>query len=213
MSWIESHQELRDHPKKDRLAELLWPDAQTDLSDYGAIGVVHCLWWWAADYAKDGDLSRYSNAQVAKGCRWYGDPATLMAALIEAGFIDSDRHIHDWMETTGAGIVKRETDAARKRAARLAAKRDTVRDRGRGLSVDGPQDVQRTNKQTYQPTEREVGRSSRKRQKRGGDPQAAAAFCPGCQQELTPTELADETLTCFGNEAWWHRQCATEAST
>lgn len=212
MAWIESDQALRDHPKKDRLAELLWPESATDIADYGAIGVVHCLWWWAADYAKDGDLSRYSNAQIAKGCRWYGDPATLIGALVDAGFIDQDRRIHDWMERTGGGIAKREADAARKRSSRLSAKRDTIH----GQSTDSPRtvhargDVPTT--QTYQPTEREVGRSSRKQQNRGGDPQAAAALCPGCQKKLTPSELADESLTCHVKGSWWHSQCASEAA-
>lgn len=144
MSWIESHQELRDHPKKDKLAELLWSEMPIDVADYAAMGAIHCLWWWAADYAKDGDLGRYSDAQVAKGCRWHGDPKTLVDAFMSSGFVDRDRRIHGWMETTGAGIAKREADAARKRDARLAAKQEPQTRTVPGQSTDGPQPRRRT---------------------------------------------------------------------
>jgi hypothetical protein len=133
MSWLESHQSLRDHPKKDRLAELLFegmvPD---DVADLAAIGLLHRLWWWAIDYAPKGDLASFTDRQLAKGCGWTGDAGALRPALIEAGLVDRETgELHDWREYTGRLIEKRETDAERKRHTRAASA---------GRPADAPQD-------------------------------------------------------------------------
>lgn len=104
MAWIESHQEIAAHPKTRKLAQTLRiPKAQ-------AIGHLHCLWWWALDYAVDGDLSRYDTADIALGAEWDGDPDVFVDALVDAGsrgssgFLDvgDDGYvIHDWDEHTG----------------------------------------------------------------------------------------------------------------
>jgi hypothetical protein len=113
--WIESHQSLRDHPKKDQLTELLWdPMTPADLADFGTIGLLHCLWYWATDFAQDGDLSRFTDRQIAKGCRFAGDGAHLRAALKASGFLDADEVLHDWHEYAGKLIQKREQDRQRK---------------------------------------------------------------------------------------------------
>ena len=115
MSWIEAHQALRDHPKKDRLAELLFNGSvPIDVSDLAAVGLLLNLWWWAVDYAKEGDLSNFSDRQIAKGCGWTGDSTLLVQSLIEAGFIDKKpRRIHDWDEYTGRLLERRERDRLR----------------------------------------------------------------------------------------------------
>ena len=144
MSWLESHQSLRDHPKKEHLAELLFNGSTpNDVSDYAAAGVLHYLWYWALDYAQDGDLSKFSDRQVAKGCRWQGDPLLLMQALTTAGFIDKKtRQIHDWDDYAGKLIQKREQDRDRKAAWRVHVK-------GRGQNADVPRDGARTDLPTY----------------------------------------------------------------
>ena len=50
-NWIKSYQDLGRHPKTSRLARTL------GISRPAAIGHWHLLWWWALDYAKDGDLA------------------------------------------------------------------------------------------------------------------------------------------------------------
>ncbi len=128
MTWIESHQTLGDHPKKDRLAEALFDDGiPLDVADLAAIGVLHRLWWWSIEYAADGDLSRFTDRQVAKGCRWNGDPKRLTAALRDAGFVDDDGRIHDWDDYAGKLLDSRRQAAERRaksrerqKAARLA---------------------------------------------------------------------------------------------
>jgi len=119
VSWLKSDQSLRDHPKKDHLAELLFNGTTpNDVADFAAAGVLHYLWYWALDYAQDGDLAKFSDRQVAKGCRWQGDSVTLVQALITAGFIDADRKIHDWDDWAGLLILRRERNATQMRRAR-----------------------------------------------------------------------------------------------
>ena len=120
MAWIESHQEMREHPKTKRLARLLGiPVAQ-------AIGHLHCLWWWAVDYAPDGDLTSLYADAVAGGAGWDGDAQEFIEALI-ASRVSDDGHgyvertpdglliLHDWDQHVGRLINKRRADAERLR--------------------------------------------------------------------------------------------------
>lgn len=102
MAWIESHQTLRDHPKLSDLAfSLEVPKAQ-------AIGHLQMLWWWCINYAEDGDISRYSPAQIASACDWNGPPEDLVSKLTASGFVDSaPLRIHDWLDFCGDLIKKR----------------------------------------------------------------------------------------------------------
>ena len=154
MSWIESHQSLGGHPKKDQLAELLWgAGLQCDVADAAAIGILHRLWWWALDYAKDGDLSHYSDAVIAKGCHWGGDATLLVAALTEARFVDRNRRLHDWEDYAGRLIDKRDQDALRKREGRRAAKKEPTHGASTGRPLDAPVDDLRGGARTYLPTD------------------------------------------------------------
>ena len=79
MAWSESHQELRDHPKTKRMARRL------GISVPAAIGHLHCLWWWAMDYAPDGDISDYDAEDIADAAMWDGDAEQFLQALIDCG--------------------------------------------------------------------------------------------------------------------------------
>ena len=118
MAWIESHQSLGAHPKTKKLARLLNISAPT------AIGHLHMLWWWALDYAQDGDLSKYQAEDIADAVLWDGSASLLMASLLDAGFLDQpdgNPRIHDWDEYGGKLLAKRKADAERKaKAARPA---------------------------------------------------------------------------------------------
>jgi hypothetical protein len=48
--WIQSHQDVREHPKTRKLA------ARLRVNVPEAVGLLHLLWWWALSYASDGDL-------------------------------------------------------------------------------------------------------------------------------------------------------------
>lgn len=118
MAWIESHQELATHPKTKRFAR------QLGVSIPAAIGHLHCLWWWALDYADDGNLSAYDPSDLADAMMWDGDPEALVTAMLTCGvgadgkgFLERDRWnrlvIHDWSDYLGRLIEKREAAKAR----------------------------------------------------------------------------------------------------
>lgn len=144
--WIESHQSLRKHPKTLRAARAL------GVSEVHLIGHLHCLWWWALDYAPDGDLSSYDNADIAAAAEWDGDADTFVAALRDAaqiggrpGFLElKDDHlcVHDWAEYGGKLVAKREQDAARKRNTRQ--KDSPQQQQGQTAAAKAAQDVHRT---------------------------------------------------------------------
>lgn len=120
MAWIESNQELGRHPKMKKFARLLsisWPTA---------VGYLHYLWWWALDFAQDGDLSKYGAGDIADAVLWQGDPEEFVDALVESEFLDKtedgDLHIHDWFDYAGRLIEKRVANRDRMRRARAKAK-------------------------------------------------------------------------------------------
>lgn len=116
MAWIESHQNLADHPKTRKLARIL------SIPKTQAIGHLHCLWWWALDYADDGMLDRFDAMDIAIGAEWDDEPDDIVSALIQSGFIDQDEHgilkIHDWEDYAGKLISRRRANAKRMKEAR-----------------------------------------------------------------------------------------------
>lgn len=112
MAWIESHQELARHPKAKKLARLL------GVSLPAAIGHLHFFWWWAMDYAQDGDISKYDPEDIADASGWEGSPDIWFKALLESEFIDSDKRIHDWFDYAGRLVERREQNKERKRRSR-----------------------------------------------------------------------------------------------
>ena len=121
MAWIESHQQLRDHPKVSRLSRLL------DVHRTSAVGLLHFLWWWALDHAEDGDLTDFDCLDLALAAGWEGDPDAFVKALQDcgpgdrAGFIcrEDDRLVlHDWDDYAGKLVDRRVKDRERKRLQR-----------------------------------------------------------------------------------------------
>ena len=102
------------HPKTRKLARLLGVPVPQ------AIGMLHCLWWWALDYAQDGDIGDADPEDVASACMWEGDATVLLTALRSARFLDDDRHIHDWSEHGGRLVSQRAAHAARNTGGRGA---------------------------------------------------------------------------------------------
>ena len=117
MAWIKSEQALGQHPKLKLLANEL------KISIPQAVGHLHLLWWWAVDYAENGDITRYKEF-VPFSAQWEGEPTEFTEALIKHGWIDNEDGnltIHDWVEYTGALIEIRQKDAERKRQSRQRA--------------------------------------------------------------------------------------------
>jgi len=95
MAWIQSHEEIGDHPKTLKLAELL------NIPVPYAVGLVHLLWHFTLRYAwENGDLRRYSAGQIGTGVKWDGDALVLLSALKKSGFLTRMK-VHDWSEYSG----------------------------------------------------------------------------------------------------------------
>lgn len=121
MAWIESHQELAQHPKTKRLARALGVSVPT------AIGHLHLFWWWALSYALDGDISEIDDEDVADAAMWEDEPEAFVEALRRAGFVDDAGQIHDWDEYSGKWQERRNANAARVRAHRERTRNAHVR--------------------------------------------------------------------------------------
>jgi len=84
------------HPKMQILEEELQVERPT------AVGIMELLWQFTAQFAKAGNIGKWSNAHIAQSIYWRGDPDKLIAALVKSHWIDkNDKHrliIHDWYE-------------------------------------------------------------------------------------------------------------------
>lgn len=125
MAWIESNEELAEHPKTKRAARLLGVSIPT------IIGHLHLLWWWCLKYAQDGDLSVFDYADIAEGAGWEGEPEFFIDALLrcgpgnKSGFLDKSNDcllVHDWWDYAGRLVEKRQANAARMRQSRKQKK-------------------------------------------------------------------------------------------
>jgi hypothetical protein len=114
VSWLESHTTLREHPKRKRLSRIL------GMSMYETIGLLHVWWWWVLDFAPEGDLSGFSDEDIADAVDFADDAHALVAALTRAGFLDADRRVHDWDEFAEKWIARRAANRERMRLARAA---------------------------------------------------------------------------------------------
>ena len=130
MAWIEAHQELPRHPKTKRFARML------KISIPQAVGHLFMFWWWALDYAENGDLSRYDADDLADAANWDGDPQEFLTAMIECGpggsygFIeknDDGMFVHDWEIYSGRLVEKREKNRQRQAKGRKNNKSEKIK--------------------------------------------------------------------------------------
>jgi len=139
MPWLRVEDDYPDHPKTLHLKELL----RVEEADVYPMR----LWRWTIKYAPGGDLSRFSNATLARGCNYGGDPNHFITALYLAGFLDmeddesvlarSERSreagerlvVHDWADYSGQYEVRtrKGRDKAQRHRNRLRAGDVTVK--------------------------------------------------------------------------------------
>ena len=99
------------HPKFRRLQREL------GLPAYAVVGPLESLWMLAAQFAEDGDLSRFSALEIADYAGWEGDETKLVEALIACRWLDRNDQtltIHDWVDHRPDYL----SDRVRKRAER-----------------------------------------------------------------------------------------------
>lgn len=93
MEWFRLNSGFASHHKIGRLARKL------GVSRPVAGWMVIRLLCWVASSAETGDLSRADPDDLAEATGWDGDSTALVAALIAAGWIDTDPlRIHGWEE-------------------------------------------------------------------------------------------------------------------
>lgn len=111
------------HPKTTRLLLAL------GVPRYAAVGILESLWHFAATYADDGNLARFTDEDIAAALEWETEASgELLAALESSGWLDG-RQIHDWEQHAPEYIQRRlrqreNRDVKRDEAQRSAVKRD-----------------------------------------------------------------------------------------
>lgn len=183
MAWIESHQDLAQHPKVERLA-LALGIRDEEISHHVATSLLHHLWWWALSYAPSGDLSRFTPAEIARACRWpRAKGEALVEALVASRWLDREGErlvVHDYAERIEPLIRRREQNKERARTsrARYAHGTGTVRE-ACGATEPVPTEPNRTN-----PKEKKA------RAHGSADDHAATLAWFGEHEHLAPDEAA-----------------------
>lgn len=81
------------HPKFRRLMR------QLSVSQLTSVGILESLWMLAAQFTEDGDVSRFSEEDIAAFIDWPDEPERLVTGLVDCGWLDRDGErllIHDW---------------------------------------------------------------------------------------------------------------------
>lgn len=70
------------------------------LSHWQCVGLLESLWLFTQHNAPAGDIGRHDDEDIAAAIEWDGDPAGLVADLVDCGWLDRcDEHrlvVHDW---------------------------------------------------------------------------------------------------------------------
>jgi len=151
MAWIEAHQQLERHPKTHALmGEMGW-DLDT------TVGKLMRFWWWCLDFAPNGDLRKYNDAQLGGSVGLSpAESSKFVRVMVESCWIDRGNgvfRVHDWTQYAGRYLQE-------SKFKRMPGKwKETVEmyeiqcpRTVRGLSEDCPS-YQPTNQPTHQPTE------------------------------------------------------------
>lgn len=125
--WIQIYSNLISHPKTSRLADILKLASKDTTPNVIAAGMLISLWTWAIQNACSGDLSTCSDRAIADAARYRRKPEVFVAALIDAGWIDTDRHLHNWEEYTALLITRmnEQKEKTRQRVKRYRSKKET----------------------------------------------------------------------------------------
>ena len=96
------HSNLRNHPKVKRMAR------QLKLSLPETVGYLTLFWGFVAEFAPQGDISRFNAEDIASGIEWPGEPEVFINAMLDCGpggspgFLEKtsggEMLVHDWEE-------------------------------------------------------------------------------------------------------------------
>ena len=94
--WIQVYSNLITHPKTSKLADLLKLSSKATVPNVVATGMLISIWTWAIQNAYNGDLSDCSDRTIADAARYRQNPKLFVSALMEAGWLDPDKKLHNW---------------------------------------------------------------------------------------------------------------------
>lgn len=112
MAWLESHDDIWEHFKMERLQALIAPDLPPGLDPDEQrvllVGHLHALWHFTlrSAWSKNADLTPWGDAGIERAVKWRRKPGALVAALRESGFLDGYTP-HGWMDRAGSLVKKR----------------------------------------------------------------------------------------------------------
>lgn len=113
LPWFQVDAGLAGHRKIGKLRDALGLKER-----YEAVGLLVCLWCWAAVHAPSGDLEDISAQDLADACGWRKNPKKLRDALVASGLVDEadgKLRLHDWSDHQG--MFQDALDRARKKNA------------------------------------------------------------------------------------------------
>ncbi len=121
MPWIESHSVLVEHRKVREAAREL------SITPVTFLGHLHCLWHRVIDLCEDGDITSWTEHDIAYYSRWEGDEKIFYSAL-KNRFIDEKRGmklIHDWLDYAGRYLTTKYRNSNPKRLKEIEKKHNT----------------------------------------------------------------------------------------
>jgi hypothetical protein len=81
-----------------------------------ALGYLQLLWDFAADYAPEGDVGRYSDSRIEAALDWGGARGKLVAALVHSRWLDPTEErrlvVHDWLDHAEKSVHRKLQRAA-----------------------------------------------------------------------------------------------------
>ncbi len=119
MAWIESHTVLLRHPKLLRLAREL------RLKPVHCLGHLHALWHATLETREDGDLSSWSDEDIAAAAGVTSDAPTFVSSLRLSGWLDNAL-VHDWLDYAGLYLTRKYAKRNKERLAEIWGKHGRV---------------------------------------------------------------------------------------
>ncbi|OBZ08903.1 hypothetical protein A8L34_22380 [Bacillus sp. FJAT-27264] len=110
--WIKSYQATDRDPQTRKFCRL------TGLDTPAAVGSLHMIWWWAMDWAPEGDLTKFEPIDLADAAHFEGDAQVFFDALVEAGYVAKTLEGHEIMDwnSIGGQVIEGRKKAATKKA-------------------------------------------------------------------------------------------------
>lgn len=99
--WIKSDCRWGTHPQTIRFARLLGIPGELA----AAVGYLHFLFWWAQEYAPDGNLSEIGEDELCEICHYRG-AVSIRQALCGAGFLTPGGRLR-YFELPFVGVVRK----------------------------------------------------------------------------------------------------------